>query len=157
MSYSSIAVRFFNSPKPFGDLLSEPVPHRPAPKAPTEKPLSLKMTTIPSTHTSHKPQHEIDESIKLSTSVPAGITFAHEDSLPKLPIPDLEATCKRYMESLAPLQTHREHEETKAAVEEFLKHDGPELQERLKNYASSKTSFIEQFCRSSASLVDSQA
>lgn len=103
------------------------------------------MTTAPSTHSTNKAQHEIDESIKLSTSVPAGITFAHEDSLPKLPIPDLEATCKRYMESLAPLQSHREHEETKAAVEEFLKSDGPELQERLKNYASSKTSFIEQF------------
>lgn len=74
-----------------------------------------------------------------------GITFANQDSLPKLPIPDLEDTCRKYIESLAPLQTPREHEETKAAVHDFLKSDGPELQERLKKYASSKTSYIEQF------------
>lgn len=74
------------------------------------------------------------------------VTFAHQDGLPKLPIPDLESTCRKYIESLASLQSPREHEETRAAVEEFLKTDGPELQERLKKYASSKTSYIEQFC-----------
>lgn len=156
MSYSSIAVRFFNSPKPFGDLLSEAVPHRPAPKAPVDKPVSLKMTTVPSTHATRNPpqsEAEVNESINLSTSAPAGITFAHEDSLPKLPVPDLETTCNRYIDSLAPLQSHREQEDTKAAVQEFLGADGPELQERLKSYASHKTSFIEQFCESSASLV----
>lgn len=75
-----------------------------------------------------------------------GLTFANQDSLPKLPIPDLEDTCRRHLEALAALQTPREHEETKAAVQEFLKSDGPQLQEKLKTYASSKTSFIEQFC-----------
>lgn len=82
-----------------------------------------------------------------SSSTPRkGVTFAHQDSLPKLPIPDLESTCRKYLESLAPLQSPREHEETKAAVHEFLKTDGPELQEKLKKYASLKTSYIEQFC-----------
>lgn len=75
-----------------------------------------------------------------------GITFANQDSLPKLPIPELENTCRKYLDALAPLQTPREHEETKAAVQEFLKSDGPMLQEKLKAYASSKTSYIEQFC-----------
>ena len=75
-----------------------------------------------------------------------GLTFAHQDSLPKLPIPDLEDTCRRHLEALEALQTPREHEETKAAIQEFLKTDGPVLQERLKAYASSKTSYIEQFC-----------
>lgn len=75
-----------------------------------------------------------------------GLTFANQDSLPKLPIPDLEDTCKRYLESLSALQTPREQEESKAAVYDFLKTDGPVLQEKLKNYASSKTSYIEQFC-----------
>ncbi|PKX94135.1 choline/carnitine O-acyltransferase [Aspergillus novofumigatus IBT 16806] len=73
------------------------------------------------------------------------LTFANQDSLPKLPIPDLESTCKKYLEALSALQTPREQEETKAAVQEFLKTDGPILQEKLKNYASSKTSYIEQF------------
>jgi carnitine O-acetyltransferase len=77
-----------------------------------------------------------------------GITFAHQDSLPKLPIADLEDTCRKYLEVVKPLQTKREHQETVAAVREFLKTDGPELQERLKKYAGTKSSYIEQFCKS---------
>lgn len=75
-----------------------------------------------------------------------GLTFANQDALPKLPVPNLEDTCRRYLESLSPLQSPREQAESKAAVEEFLKTDGPVLQEKLKNYASSTTSYIEQFC-----------
>jgi carnitine O-acetyltransferase len=77
-----------------------------------------------------------------------GITFAHQDSLPKLPIAELEDTCRKYLEAVKPLQTKREHQETVAAVREFLKTDGPELQERLKKYAGTKSSYIEQFCKS---------
>lgn len=75
-----------------------------------------------------------------------GSTFAHQDSLPKLPIQELQDTCRKYLDAVRPLQTPREHQETKAAVREFLKTDGPELHERLKKYASSKSSYIEQFC-----------
>lgn len=75
-----------------------------------------------------------------------GITFAHQDSLPKLPIPELEQTCKKYLTALRPLQGHREHADTKYAVQEFLKKDGPELQKKLQEYAVGKTSYIEQFC-----------
>ncbi|MCJ1307355.1 hypothetical protein MMC25_001001 [Agyrium rufum] len=74
-----------------------------------------------------------------------GITFAAQDKLPKLPIPDLESTCKKYIEALKPLQTRREQADTAAAVQDFIKGDGPELQERLKKYATGKTSYIEQF------------
>jgi carnitine O-acetyltransferase len=75
-----------------------------------------------------------------------GITFAAQDKLPKLPIPDLESTCKRYLGSLDPLQTAREHHESERAIDEFLKTDGPLLQEKLKQYSEGKTSYIEQFC-----------
>jgi len=74
-----------------------------------------------------------------------GITFAAQDKLPKLPIPDLESTCRRYLESLAPLQSAREHAESIRAVDEFLKGEGPHLQEQLTKYASSQSSYIEQF------------
>lgn len=74
-----------------------------------------------------------------------GITFAAQEKLPKLPVPDLEATLKRFLDSLAPLQSSREHEETKAAAKDFLENDGKELQERLKKYANRKSSYIEQF------------
>ena len=76
----------------------------------------------------------------------AGITFAAQDRLPKLPIPELDSTCIKYLNALKPLQGHREHEETAIAVQEFLKNEGPELQARLKKYATGKTSYIEQFC-----------
>ncbi|CAD6443326.1 3e92f383-f41e-4bed-acd9-a9d8ac65ae18 [Sclerotinia trifoliorum] len=74
-----------------------------------------------------------------------GITFAAQDKLPKLPIPELDSTLTKYLAALKPLQSPREHAETKQAVEEFSKNDGPELHERLKKYASGKTSYIEQF------------
>lgn len=85
---------------------------------------------------SHKPDHK------------PGITFAAQDKLPKLPIPDLEGSLKKYVEALKPLQSSREQEETAAAVADFVKNDGPELQTRLKRYATGKTSYIEQFCKS---------
>ncbi|KJZ75100.1 hypothetical protein HIM_05586 [Hirsutella minnesotensis 3608] len=74
-----------------------------------------------------------------------GITFAAQDDLPKLPIPDLEATCNKYVAALSPLQSPREHAETRHAVHDFLKTDGLDLQEKLKRYAHDKTSYIEQF------------
>ena len=80
------------------------------------------------------------------TQYKPGITFASQDKLPKLPIPDLDASCRKYLEALRPLQSGREHNDTRAAVEDFLKSEGPELQERLKKYATGKTSYIEQFC-----------
>jgi carnitine O-acetyltransferase len=77
-----------------------------------------------------------------------GITFGAQDKLPKLPIPELESTTGRYLEALKPLQSPREHAETKHAVNEFLREEGPDLQDKLKRYAQGKTSYIEQFCMS---------
>jgi carnitine O-acetyltransferase len=85
-----------------------------------------------------------------------GITFAAQDKLPKLPIPDLESSTSKYLAALKPLQTPREHAETQQAVDEFLKAEGPELQERLKKYATGKTSYIEQFCKSTLSNMETK-
>jgi len=74
-----------------------------------------------------------------------GKTFQHQSSLPKLPIPPLEDTCRRYLRALEGLQDPAEHERTKQAVEEFMKTDGPRLQEKLKAYAADKASYIEEF------------
>ncbi|KAL3418706.1 mitochondrial carnitine O-acetyltransferase [Phlyctema vagabunda] len=82
---------------------------------------------------SHQPSHK------------QGITFAAQDKLPKLPIPELEQSMTRYLAALKPLQSPRDHAETQQATEEFLRSEGPELQERLKKYATGKTSYIEQF------------
>ncbi|KAF8067027.1 hypothetical protein FPV67DRAFT_1417503 [Lyophyllum atratum] len=45
--------------------------------------------------------------------------FAHQEKLPKLPIPPLEDTCKRYLRALEGLQDEREHAQTKEAVREY--------------------------------------
>ncbi|KAF4556814.1 Choline/Carnitine o-acyltransferase-like protein 2 [Elsinoe fawcettii] len=74
-----------------------------------------------------------------------GITFAAQDKLPRLPIPDLDSSMKKYLAALQPLQTPREHADTESAVHEFLRSEGPELQDKLKKYAAGKTSYIEQF------------
>ena len=134
MSYSTLAVRYFTAPKPLGNAMDS----------------GKSITSEPQAHTvmqpNVSPQEPKSEVAELHKPKTQGLTFANQDSLPKLPIPDLEDTCRRHVESLAALQTAREHKDTKAAVDEFLRTDGPALQEKLKNYATSKTSFIEQFC-----------
>lgn len=84
-----------------------------------------------------------------------GITYAQQDQLPKLPIPDLENTCRSYLAALKPLQSAREHQNTIDAVKVFLATSGPELQEELKAYAETRTSYIEQFWHDSYLNYDS--
>jgi carnitine O-acetyltransferase len=62
-----------------------------------------------------------------------GAMLRFEDSLPRLPVPTLEETSKRYLKSVHPLLTSTEFENTKKAVEEFVKPGsiGHELQKRL--------------------------
>ena len=72
-------------------------------------------------------------------------TFGYQDQLPKLPIPEIQDTCERYLQAVETLQTEEEHEQTKIAVETFLNTDGPVLQEKLKEYAKDKTSYVEDF------------
>lgn len=73
-------------------------------------------------------------------------TFSYQDQLQKLPIPDLEETCKNYLVALRPLQTEKEYEKTVAAVEKFLKDgSGRYLDSELRKYAETRSSYIEQF------------
>ena len=74
-----------------------------------------------------------------------GITYAAQERLPKLPIPELSATLKRYLEALEPLQDPRNQEDTKQAAKAFEDGEGKALQEKLKKYATGKSSYIEQF------------
>ena len=56
-----------------------------------------------------------------------------EDSLPRLPVPTLQETAKRYLKSVHPLLSKPEYEATTKAVEEFIAPGGPgeALQKRL--------------------------
>lgn len=75
----------------------------------------------------------------------ANATFAHQDKLPKLPIPPLEDTCRRYLRALEGLQDEKEHAQTKEAVQDFLENEGPRIQVKLQEWASKKDSYIEDF------------
>lgn len=75
----------------------------------------------------------------------APTTFSRQDELLKLPVPDLRDTCDRYVRSLEALQSPSEHENTKRVVAEFLKRDGPRMQEALLEYAKTQKSYIEAF------------
>ena len=77
---------------------------------------------------------------KFDPAPPHEQTLAHQSKLPKLPVPPLEETCKRYLRALEALQTPHEHEETKRAVQEFLEdpEQGPRIQKKLEEWAETK-------------------
>jgi hypothetical protein len=62
-----------------------------------------------------------------------GAMLRFEDSLPRLPIPTLEETSKRYLKSVHPLLSQTEYAQTKKAVEDFVAPGGVghTLQKRL--------------------------
>ncbi|CUM66111.1 uncharacterized protein PRCAT00003767001 [Priceomyces carsonii] len=83
-------------------------------------------------------------------------TYSCQDQLQKLPIPPLEETCKSYLRVLKPLQTSREYERTKEAVERFLKDGtGAYLDQELRKYSETRNSYIEQFWYDSYLSYDS--
>lgn len=140
-SYTS-SVRVFTMPKSLNESLAVAEPGHPHHAPDTSR----------STEQAKKASDSYTKAEKdpLASNQPKhqqGITFAAQDKLPKLPIPELESSTAKYLAALKPLQTPREHAETQQAVEEFLKIEGPELQARLKKYANGKTSYIEQFCK----------
>lgn len=66
--------------------------------------------------------------------------------LPKLPLPKLEDTCKRYLRALEPLQDEEDHQKTKSVVKDFLESgEGAKWQKKLEEYNESVDSYIEEF------------
>lgn len=139
MSYSTLAIRFFSMSKQSMDGNS-----------PTRLSFrhddSTGKKSLNAIQTADHNQGDTQAPLSPKALEKKNSTFSNQNSLPKLPIPDLEQTCKRYLQALAPLQSTREQEESRAAVAEFLKNEGPALQEKLKKYATGQTSYIEQFC-----------
>lgn len=137
-------VRIFTSPRSLGETLAAPVQSPATPRSVPEFPELPRPTISP---TLKARQYAMSANYQ-EDKHKGGVTYAHQDKLPKLPIPDLAASCEKYLASLKPLQSPREHADTRHAVQEFLRNEGPELNEKLKAYAEGRTSFIEQFCAS---------
>ncbi|OCF59267.1 carnitine O-acetyltransferase [Kwoniella mangroviensis CBS 10435] len=101
----------------------------------------------------------MSESLPSQTSLTTAPTIPHPQAkrtkssalltpdLPKLPIPPLKETLKRYLRALEGLQTPEEHQKTKEVVEEFLTEggEGEKWQRKLEEYAKEKESYIEEF------------
>lgn len=134
----------FDPPNPLAERRTEPLSKSATPRTLPE-PISSIAPRIPSNLSATYARMPLDNSGDGQRD--GGITFAGQDKLPKLPIPDLASTCDKYLQALRPLQTPRERAETEHAVRDFLEGDGPDLQEKLKRYAQGKTSYIEQFCK----------
>lgn len=75
----------------------------------------------------------------------------HQESLPRLPLPSLQDTLERYLESVRPLHDDKAHKATTVAVHDFLHGDGPtlhaELMERNRQakLLNEKTSYVRPF------------
>ena len=82
-------------------------------------PTTAATTTSTSLHSSHSS---------------SSLTFAAQEQLPRLPIPDLEATLKKFPLVLAGIQDEQQQAETKRVVQEFLQGPGPLLQQALLQY-----------------------
>lgn len=140
-------VRIFTLPKPLGDTLSAPIPPAQIPRSvPINGRIPLGIPEPRLAGPNHNSSSDSKMGLNDEKSYP-GVTFAHQEKLAKLPIPELESTCEKYLTALKPLQSPREHSDTRHAVHEFLRQEGPELQEKLKKYAEGRTSYIEQFCK----------
>ena len=61
----------------------------------------------------------------------------YQASLPRLPVPTLESTCAKYLESVQPLLTPEDYTKTQSSVSSFLASPlAAELQSRLKDRAA---------------------
>ena len=61
----------------------------------------------------------------------------YQASLPRLPVPTLESTCAKYLETVQPLLTPQDYAKTQSSVSSFLASPlAAELQSRLKDRAA---------------------
>lgn len=60
------------------------------------------------------------------------LLYSFQSALPKLPLPALEATVKRYLRSLEPCMTDTEMAEMRSLADDFLRKEGPTLQRYLR-------------------------
>ncbi|XP_038078103.1 peroxisomal carnitine O-octanoyltransferase-like isoform X2 [Patiria miniata] len=85
----------------------------------------------------------------MSTTAPSGRrqegTFQLEDSLPPLPVPTLEKTLQKYLESAKPFLTKEEFENTRRIVAKFGEGVGKELHRKLQEKARNSKNWVEQW------------
>lgn len=73
-------------------------------------------------------------------------SLAHQDALPKLPVPPLRQTCERYLAALEPLVSEEEMNHTHQLMAEFLSSGGvgERLQKGLERRARKTENWVQQ-------------
>ena len=66
-------------------------------------------------------------------------------NLPKLPVPELGQTLKKFLNTVHPLLTPEEYSHTSEVTEEFLKEEGPYLQRLLLERAASRDNWLSEW------------
>lgn len=72
-------------------------------------------------------------------------TFQYQDSLPSLPIPPLEESLKKYLESVKPFANEEEYKKTEEIVQKFQNGIGAELHQKLLERAKGKRNWLEEW------------
>jgi len=77
--------------------------------------------------------------------------YASQSTLPRLPIPTLSSTFNKYLESIIPLQSPAEHEQSSKLVRDFLGSDlSTTLQKRLEARAGERDSWLSEWWNETA-------
>ena len=82
----------------------------------------------------HKPQQASSLLVRNLTNAPLSEEkrlFKYQEGLPRLPVPTLEETLPRFLESCKPLLTKEEYAHTEKLAREFPEKGGKKLQELL--------------------------
>ncbi|GFO45679.1 carnitine o-acetyltransferase [Plakobranchus ocellatus] len=81
-----------------------------------------------------------------------GRTFSVQYSLPRLPVPPLEQTLNRYLDTCRPLLDDQQFKSTSEIVQKFKEKEGPELQKMLEERATEHTNWLSDWWKSVAYL-----
>ncbi|XP_020033970.2 peroxisomal carnitine O-octanoyltransferase isoform X1 [Castor canadensis] len=72
-------------------------------------------------------------------------TFQYQDSLPSLPVPSLEESLKKYLESVKPFANDEEYKKTEEIVKKFQNGVGEKLHQKLLERAKGKRNWLEEW------------
>ncbi|RUS69518.1 hypothetical protein EGW08_022718 [Elysia chlorotica] len=92
---------------------------------------------------------KLDEPARLAVK---GRTFSVQTSLPRLPVPALEQTLNRYLDTCRPLLDDQQFKTTSELVQKFKEKEGPELQKLLEERATKHTNWLSDWWKSVAYL-----
>uniref|UniRef100_A0ABM0MVN2 Peroxisomal carnitine O-octanoyltransferase-like n=1 Tax=Saccoglossus kowalevskii TaxID=10224 RepID=A0ABM0MVN2_SACKO len=80
-------------------------------------------------------------------------TFQYQDNLPPLPVPPLDQTLDKYLQSVKPLVKDEDYKKTEKLVKEFGDGSGRQLQQQLLEKAKHSRNWLEEWWLDTAYLI----